>query len=291
MAADLEVLDRAEWRARRAAHEERVERWTAPRLQRRARGEAHPVDDFLWEYYAFRPGQLRRWHPGAGVGVKDPDGAFSAPGYEVQDAVARVIAPTARRLRDAELILTLLRATANRAASFTCFGMHEWAMVYRASADEIRHSQFPLRLAAQEVDDLVQTSRLTCTHFDAFRFFTPAAAPLNAQELHSSDRSQWEQPGCIHANMDLYKHAYRLSPWVSSELVADAFELAGQARQVDMAASPYDLSSLGVVPIRVETPEGRSEYARVQRELATASAPLRDRLIDAVTRVVAAATP
>ncbi|MDN4163813.1 3-methyladenine DNA glycosylase, partial [Nocardioides sp. SOB72] len=30
----------------------------------------------------------------------------------------------------------LLAATAGRAANFGCFGLHEWAMVYRLSEDE-----------------------------------------------------------------------------------------------------------------------------------------------------------
>ena len=32
-----------------------------------ARGEKHPVVDFLFEYYRFRPSWLKRWHPGPDV--------------------------------------------------------------------------------------------------------------------------------------------------------------------------------------------------------------------------------
>ena len=46
----------------------------------------------------------------------------------------------------------------------------------------------------------------------------------------------FEQPGCLHAGMDLYKHAYRLTPLVASELVADCFELARDIRVLDMRA-------------------------------------------------------
>ncbi|WP_241248314.1 hypothetical protein [Nocardioides turkmenicus] len=38
--------------------------------------------------------------------------------------------------------------------------------------------------------------------------------------------------------MDLYKHAFRLSPLVSSDLVADCFELAWEIRTMDMPATP-----------------------------------------------------
>jgi hypothetical protein len=52
------------------AHEARVDPWCAPRLARMSRGERHPVDDFLFEYYPNRPSLLRRWHPGLGTVLK-----------------------------------------------------------------------------------------------------------------------------------------------------------------------------------------------------------------------------
>ena len=61
--------------------------------------------------------------------------------------------------------------------------------------------------------------------------------------------------------MDLYKHAFRLTPMISSDLVADCFELARDIRLLDMQAAPYDLADLGVEPVRIETAEGKSEYA------------------------------
>jgi hypothetical protein len=85
--------------------------------------------------------------------------------------------------------------------------------------------------------------------------------------------------------MDLYKWAYKLSPLVPSELVADCFALARDVRALDMRASPYDLAELGYPPVRVETPEGRAEYAAAQRDFAERAAPLRLRLIDAIDAV------
>ena len=79
--------------------------------------------------------------------------------------------------------------------------------------------------------------------------------------------------------MDLYKHAFRLWPLVGSDLVADCFELAWDVRTVDMRAAPYDLADLGFSPIRIETPEGKQEYAAHQRAFAERAAPLRERLI------------
>ncbi|MCW2608483.1 MAG: hypothetical protein JWO60_3176, partial [Frankiales bacterium] len=55
------------WQARRSAHEARVDAWTEPVRERAARGQAHPVEDFLFTYYSHKPSRLRRWSPGAGV--------------------------------------------------------------------------------------------------------------------------------------------------------------------------------------------------------------------------------
>jgi hypothetical protein len=82
--------------------------------------------------------------------------------------------------------------------------------------------------------------------------------------------------------MDLYKWSYKLSPLVESELVADCFALARDIRALDMQASPYDLASLGYEPVRVETAEGRAEYAARQRRFAARAAPLRARLVEAI---------
>jgi hypothetical protein len=70
---------------------------------------------------------------------------------------------------------------------------------------------------------------------------------------------------------------------IDSELVADAFVLAREIRAVDMRASPYDLSELGLRPIAIETREGKAEYAHAQRALSERAGSLRARLLDAVT--------
>jgi hypothetical protein len=86
--------------------------------------------------------------------------------------------------------------------------------------------------------------------------------------------------------MDLYKHAFRLTPMLPSELVADCFELARDIRVLDMRASPYDLADLGLDPVRIETPEGKREYAAAQRAFAERARPLRERLIGWTHRLV-----
>ncbi len=286
-ACDL-VLDEPTWSARRASHEARVDAWVQPHLARRAAGVAHPVEDFLFGYYAQRPAALRHWHPGFGTGLADGASYAGLKGYEVRAGVASV---TREHLASQRVLLTtlhrLLRATAARPAQLGCFGMHEWAMVYRLPQDDVRHASWPLRLGGGGTDEVVESHRISCTHFDAFRFFTDDARPRNTLQPTSDDRPEFEQPGCLHAGMDLYKHAYRLSPLVCSDLVADCFELARDIRVLDMRASPYDLSGLGYEPVRVETASGKVEYAAAQRGFAERGAPLRARLVEECERLLA----
>jgi hypothetical protein len=110
--------------------------------------------------------------------------------------------------------------------------------------------------------------------------------PLNTLQPGRDDRVAFEQPGCLHAGMDLYKHAFRLTPLICSDLVADCFELARDIRVLDMRAAPYDLADLGVDPVRIETLEGKQEYAAAQRGFAERSAPLRTTLVAECQRLL-----
>jgi len=248
------------------AHRARLAPYIEPHLARREAGIKHPVHDFLFTYYSFRPAQLLRWTAGASVLPED----------------RRVLVST---------LLRLLRATAGRAGNFSCFGLHEWAMVHRA--DETRHPQ-PLRLGGAATDAVVESHRIACSHFDAYRFFTPAAVPLNTLRPRHDDRADFEQPACLHGNMDLYgKVAVRLSPLIPSELIADAFELAWDIRIMDMRAAPYDLTGITLdptgepwAPIKIETPAGKREYADLQRQFAERAAPIRQRLVDECERLL-----
>jgi hypothetical protein len=130
---------------------------------------------------------------------------------------------------------------------------------------------------------------LRCSHFDAYRFFTEPAAQRNTERLTRDGQVATEQPACIHANMDLYKWAFKLGPLVSTELVMDCLELAADARSLDMRASPYDLRDYGFDPIAVETPAGRAEYVRAQQEIAERAVPVRAALADRCDLLLTAA--
>jgi hypothetical protein len=276
----VEVLDEPVWRARAAAHRTRVEQWTVPHRERRLRREAHPVLDFLFTYYSLRPHRLEAWHPGPDVVLRGGDEYLAHPGYvRTGDGVHLDPASLPERLAGtAEFVGALLAATAARPPRLSCFGLHEWAMVYRT--DQPRHGAVPLRLGSTGTDAVVESLPIHCTHHDAFRFFTDAARPRNAVAPARTDQVEMEQPGCLHATMDLYKWAYKLVPAVPSALVLDAFELARDVRELDMRASPYDLSALGYEAVPIETPEGKAEYVAAQRAFAERGAALRTGLLD-----------
>lgn len=277
------VLDRSVWQQRQLDHATRADSLTATYREHHARGERHAIDDFLFTYYSYRPAVLRKWHPGIGVHLADAPEFATARWYE-RDASGHVTV-NAREFLDARAdlvtqIAALNRAIASRPAQFGCFGLHEWAMVYRQ--DEHRHP-IPLRLGQAGTDAVVESHRIQCSHFDAFRFFTPPARPRNTLQPTRERQCALDQGGCLHANMDLYKWAIKLGPLVPGELVLDAFELAREIRWLDMRASPYDVSAYGVTPVAIETSAGKAEYVRMQREFAARAGGIRARLLDVIT--------
>ncbi|NHU86160.1 3-methyladenine DNA glycosylase [Kocuria sp. JC486] len=300
-----QVLEPEQWRAAQSAHEARAREWTQPFRERRSLGLKHPVNDFLFTYYSFSPAKLERWTPGVGVvllgaaqdfghqkfwrpvtsaealalGISDDDGAVTLD----------VEAFRAARGSAAQFVEMLVRRTAGRPGLFGCFGMHEWAMAYRSRLNGVRHEQLPLRLGAKRTDAVVESHKLRCTHIDAFRFFAPQAVALNETHPTRETQRDMEQPGCLHANMDLYKWAYKLSPAVPAELIADSFELALEIRATDMEASPYDLSDWGYGVVAVETPEGKAEYVRRQKSFSERAQRIRERLLSVIKVLVAEA--
>ena len=289
---DSVLLPAGSWRDRERAHAERADALTADHRARAARGEKHPGWDCLFTYDAAAPAQRRRWHPGPGVELAgaagDPRAAWRwyapgrTPGSLIVDreGMEREKAPLLRAVE------RILRSTAARPGRFGCFGLHEWAMVYRQ--DEHRHP-VPLRLGQDATDAVVESHELRCTHIDAFRFFTPDAAPLNRYAPTRETQPELEQPGCLHAGMDVYKWAMKLGPLVPGEVLLDAFALARDIRLLDMQASPYDMRPWGAEPVAIETPEGKAEYVRRQRAFAERSNALRARILDAWLGAEAAA--
>lgn len=277
-----DTIHEEKWKAEKSAHEQRVDALLNDYLEARSRQEKNPVMDFLFEYYAFRPSNLRRWSPGIGVGLEysQPEDLPEVSELLLTDGIASVdvsLFPK-KRISSLKWMLKMLENTQQSRPSFGCFGMHEWAMVYRS--EHPRHQQVPMRMEPDELAEFVESRPLLCTHFDAFRFFTDPAKPMNRFELSREKFLETEQPGCIHSNMDLYKWAFKMYPWIPSSLILDAFELAVEARYIDMQASPYDLRDQGLKPIKIETESGRKEYRQKQEMIYEKGSPIREKIIE-----------
>lgn len=278
------TLTAPEWQAVADEYRAEIQTITIPMRERRSRHEKHPVYDFLNTYYSLSLGRLERWHPGLGIILEEaPESSFPKKYYQHNDGSA-VLAPsllTQKGRQRLEWTRNLLQLTQSRPPHLACHGLHEWAMVY--SGSDIRHRESaPLRLPQEEIDTLVASRPIACSHFDAFRFFAPDAITFNKLSPTLLTREEHEQPGCIHANMDLYKWAYKSTPWIASDLLKETLFFAIEAREIDMRAAPYDLSAWGYEPIKIETSEGRREYEKEQLTLYLKGLKLRQKLINAL---------
>lgn len=273
----------------------------------RALDRSHPVYNFMLEYYALKGAKsmrrLGRWSPRL-----EPDGVL-LEGATQADLESGRLSPRGSSLTDEGISYDpkafMRSATREQASSFLwyqhilhstndappilhCYGLHEWAMQYwpegappPPSAKYQAH--LPLRVSREMINAVVERRGVSCTHVDALRYFAPAAAPLNRHgaTLQRSQQPELEQPACVHAAMDLLKIALKLHPWMCSDLLGDALEVAIAARTLDVAASPYDLSSYGLAPICVETEQGRLAFREAQLELMERVTPVRRRLLEA----------
>jgi len=281
---NAKIISEKEWTAEKSAHETRVDEFLNDYLEARSRQEKNPVMDFLFEYYAFRPSNLRKWSPGIGVNLNYSEFKDLPEISEItviEDSQIAFVDPRlfpSKRISSLKWMLKMLNNTQESRPSFGCFGMHEWAMVYKT--ENPRHNQLPMRMEPDELAAFVESRPLLCTHFDAYRFFTKPARPMNKYELSRESFHETEQPGCIHSNMDLYKWAFKMHPWIPSSLILQAFELAVEARHIDMQASPYDLREQGLAPIKIETESGRKVYKEKQEMIFEMGLPIRQRIID-----------
>lgn len=286
-------LSGAAWHELRDAHLARVADQADAFVQRRSRQEKHPVHDFLFTYYNFSPAKLKQWMPPLGVTLEVTEEDLIEMPWLAAERFIRTgdtVTLDETKLGDhtrglARWVSTLCVNVLERAPRFRCFGLHEWAMVYRQSREQIRHAGYELRMAPDDLARFVESQNIGCSHYDAYRFFTPEAKPMNALQPVLETRLEMEQGACLHANMDLYKWATKLWPWIGSDLVGRVFVLANEGRDLDMRASPYDLAHLGYEPVCIETSEGRQRYETEQRTLATRAVPLREELGQAAAQM------
>ena len=284
----MRILDEEQWMAEEASWSAFIVPWLEAYRYRRGRRLSHPVHDFLFTYYQMNRKVLWRWRPMADMRLQGnaarkflEDSRYAAFDEGVGLAVDRFEAADRNRVK---WIRNLLEGALSRPPRFSCFGLHEWAMVYKS--DRVRHETTPLRLPRTEIDRVVERNAICCTHYDAFRFFTNEARPLNAVQPRQEERGANEQFGCVHFNMDLYRWCYKLVPWVGTEMLESCFRLAIEARELDMRASPYDVSHYGYEAIPIETHEGREAYRREQQALYAKGQPIARALLDECRRLM-----
>ncbi|WP_039377731.1 hypothetical protein [Parachlamydia acanthamoebae] len=275
------------WTQRVRMHAERISPFADSFLKRRSLGFTHAVHDFLFTYYSFSPQKLKQWVPSFEEDLTISDN-FRKDYPWLNDywfqLNGNVLSLNQNRIHEntkglAKFVANLCQNVLQQPPRFGCFGLHEWAMVYKLSPETIRHKKHRLRLSQEELVTFVESQTICCSHYDAFRFFTDEARPLNTLNPTLETRQEMEQGGCLHANMDLYKWSTKLWPWIGSDFIAKTFFLAVQGRELDMRASPYDLLEEGYAPLCIETEEGRKQYQNEQQQLAERASSLRSELL------------
>jgi len=284
-----------EWTMRAKQHAELMNPVVDSFLKKRGLQIKDAVHDFLFTYYNFSTSKLKQWVPSIDD-VLVVNNTFRKEYFWLSDhwyhlngnlLSLKLESIPKSSLQAAQFIANLCDNISNKTPRFNCFGLHEWAMVYKSSQETIRHQGHRLRLSADELAHFVESQKICCSHYDAYRFFTKEARPLNTITPSLETRLDMEQAGCLHANMDLYKWATRLWPWIGSDFIAKTFFLTLRARELDMRASPYDLTDEGYTPICIETEEGRAEYKQEQQLIAEASVELRQLLSAFCKRLIA----
>ena len=167
------VLSECTWQGAERAHIDCLEGFVETHLARRHRSEKHPVHDFLFEYFNFRPAALMRWSPGVHRYLEGVSAERFLERKEFSSGDSGVgLYPSTfpeKRVRATEWILGLQRAIERRPPFLGCMGLHEWAMVLEEQ--DVRHPQFSLRMPHADLVEFVRQQPIRCTHFDAFRFF------------------------------------------------------------------------------------------------------------------------
>lgn len=301
-----QYTSQSDWREAALNHKEKFTSMLYPKgvnlKERQHMVNDHPIYNFLHRYYRYNKEELLKYSPGMHIQLEvcnDADSDLLSSKFLTIDRSRGTCHFSAAMFReqltlDGKLGSTYIRqnynvlvASSKKTAFFGCYGFHEWAMLYSGAKNQSQplkkhQEKLPLRISQDTLDHVVEAGQLRCTHFDAWRFFHPQAQPLNIiNPLTRSNQAQFEQPGCIHANMDLFKYAYQLYPLVSSQLLLQSLEVALAARIIDMRASPYDVSAFEECqePLCVETADGRRRYAEEQEKLADMAAPVRQSLL------------
>ena len=72
----------------------------------------------------------------------------------------------------------------------------------------------------------------------------------------------------------------KLQPYVDPTLLSQVLQVVLVARQLDVAASPYDVyTTYQIPPIPIETHQGRLQYQQQQTQLFHQSQPIRQKVL------------
>jgi len=125
-------LSETQWKTVEDSNQHLLEPIVSAHRLRRMKGEKHPIIDFLFDYYHFKPSKLLEWTPGIGVYLK---------GSKAKDLVVKkgfnenqhgVFIDThtfpADRMDGLNWTIDLLKQSFDRKPQFNCFGLHEWCM-------------------------------------------------------------------------------------------------------------------------------------------------------------------
>ena len=269
----------------------------------------HPIYNFLHTYYQYSFKAIELYSPGINIILQDAYGDnginelvsnkyckyLNNDVYYTPSCIPSTTKKEKQHITFLKHNHNILRKTHQRSPFFGCFGMHEWAMVYdpdyssttttTATAEYMnkykQQKYLNFRISQSIINNVVSNSNLRCTHFDAWRFFQDDARIQNKHHLERYNQEEYEQPGCIHANMDLFKCATDIYPLIPSTLLLSCLELAINSRTIDMRASPYDVSSYSGCEdaIEIETNIGRQLYIKEQEKIYQQSIPIRHELL------------
>ena len=267
--------------AARRAHGARVTPWVGPHLERRRSGVAHPVEDFLFTYYSFSPGALRRWHPGFGASWPSPgdpparrgtatSGRWSGRRRRItscsSQAAGSLDEPTALTARGH-------RARARRTSAASACTSGRWSTGCHPTrcgtprgrcGSASRHRRggrgAPDRAARTSTRSASSPTRpgpLNVLHPGARRPAGVRAAGLPAR-----------RHGPLQARLQAQSRGAALTWWPT------ASSWPATSGSSTCARRRTTVTDLGYEPVRIETAEGKPEYAAAQRRFAERGAPL-----------------
>ena len=216
----------------------------------------HPIYNFMHTYYRYSAEELKLFTPGANspLDVLSPtDSVLLHPLFQhsvssrassSSSAVPPLAAPPASTVeyrfpktlspegRFGWIQMAKARDVLKSAASlnppnFGCFGLHEWAMLYKGAAP--KQPGLGLRVSQSTIDAMVEGG-VKCSHYDAFRFFHQDAKQFNAVSLVRETQASFEQAACIHVTMDLFKWSHKIYPPPQDARISDSSKSDRHAR-------------------------------------------------------------